>query len=100
MINVRRLIWDSWNVQHIARHHITPDEVEEVCHKFPLTLRGQQKNRLVIIGLTEEKRILATILESKGRGIYYPITAYPADSRDIALYKRLKGGENNNKNKK
>lgn len=87
-------------MQHIARHHITPDEVEAICHGFPLTLRGQQKNRLVVIGLTEEKRILAIILESKGGGKYYAITAYPADSHDIALYKRLKGGgENNNENK-
>lgn len=99
MITVRRLIWDSWNLRHVARHHITPDEVEEVCHGYPLILRGQQKNRLVIIGLTKERRILAIVLESKGRGAYYPITSYPADSHDIALYQRLKGGENHNEDK-
>jgi hypothetical protein len=32
MIFIRRLVWDSWNVAHIARHEVTPDEVEEVCH--------------------------------------------------------------------
>lgn len=33
--------------------------------------------------------------------MYYPITSYPADSKDIALYKRLKhkGGEKNNDKK-
>ncbi len=32
MIVIRRLIWDSWNVAYIARHEVTSDEVEEVCH--------------------------------------------------------------------
>jgi uncharacterized protein len=95
---VRRLIWDAWNISHIARHHVSPDEVEAICHGDPLVLRGQKKNRLVLIGLTEERQIFAVILESKGRGIYYPITAYPADKKDIALYNRLKnkGGDKNN----
>jgi len=95
---VRKLVWDTWNISHIARHHVTSDEVEAICHGDPLILRGQQKNRLALIGLTEEERILAVILESKGHGIYYPITAYPADKKDIALYNRLKikGGDRNN----
>lgn len=80
-------------MQHIARHHVIPDEVEEICNSLPLVLRGKQKGRLVLIGLTGNKRILAVILEAKGRGSYYPITAYEADSHDIALYNRLRGGE-------
>ena len=99
MISVRKLIWDSWNVSHIARHHVVPDEVESICHGLPLVLRGQQKNRLLLIGLTEEKRILTIVLEPIRNGIYYPITAYPSDSSDIALYARLKGGESDEKNK-
>lgn len=98
VIFVKRLIWDAWNIRHIARHHVIPDEIEAICHGDPLVLRGQQKNRLVIIGSTEAGRILAVILESKGKGTYYPITAYEPDKKDIALYNRLKnkGGENNN----
>ena len=95
---IKRLIWDEWNIFHIANHHVTPDEVEIICHGDPLILRGQQKNRLVLIGSVGEARILAVIMESKGRGTYYPITAYPADKKDIALYNRLKnkGGDRNN----
>jgi hypothetical protein len=43
-----------------------------------------------------EKEILTVILEPKSNGQYYPITSYHADNKDITLYKRLKGGENNN----
>jgi len=96
VIFVRKLIWDSWNVQHISRHHVTQDEVEALCHGNPLVLRGQQRNRLVLVGETQEKRILAVILESQGRSRYYPVTAYPAGQKDISLYERLKGGENSN----
>lgn len=90
---VRKLIWDAWNVSHIARHNVTPDEVEAICHGLPIVLRGQQKNRLVLIGPTEEKRILTVVLEAKGRGKYYPITAYEASRFDVVLYRRLRGGE-------
>jgi hypothetical protein len=29
MLFVRRLIWDTWNIAHIARHDVIPEEVEE-----------------------------------------------------------------------
>jgi len=98
VILVRKLIWDIWNIDHIARHHVDPDEIEAVCHGMPIILRGRQKGRLILIGLTGEERMLAVVLEAKGGGRYYPITAYDADANDSALYWRLRGGENNDKN--
>ena len=70
-----------------------PEEVEEICHGSPVILQGQQKKRLVLIGSTEEDRILTIVLEPKGHGAYYPITAYASDSQDINVYKRLQGGK-------
>ncbi len=43
--------------------------------------------------------MISVILESLGRGKHYPITAFDADSKDIALYKHLKGGDNNETDK-
>jgi hypothetical protein len=57
VLDIKKLIWDSWNIAHIARHHITPDEVESVCHGSPIILRGQVKNRLLLVGPTNEKEI-------------------------------------------
>lgn len=93
MIKVKKLIWDSWNVRHIARHHVLPEEAEAVCHGNSVILRGQQKGRLLLIGSIEENHMISIVLESKGHGIYYPVTAYDSDLKDIALYKRLKGGD-------
>lgn len=97
MLVIRKLIWNAWNIQHIARHQVIPDEVEVVCHRNPLILRGQKKGRLVIIGETEEGRILGIVIEAKGKGQYYPVTAYDADANDTKLYNRLRGGDNNEK---
>lgn len=46
MILVNNLIWDDWNRKHLAKHHITPEEVEEVCqgkHKSVQSYRIREK---------------------------------------------------------
>ncbi len=92
MLIIRRLVWDDWNVPHIARHTVTPQEVEDVCHRAPLVQQGKQ-GRLVLVGPTAAGRILDVVLDPEGHGIYYPVTAFPASRKDRALYEREKGGE-------
>ena len=78
MLVVRRLIWDPWNVAHIARHQVTPDEVEEVCHGDPIVQVGKQ-GRSLVFGPTQAGRMLAIVLDPEtGEGVYYPETARPA----------------------
>lgn len=91
---VRKLIWDARNISHIARHHIVPEEVYEVCREKPVVQRGTKRNRLVILGNTSDDRLINVVLESRGKGSYYPITAYDASPEDEALYRQLRGGEN------
>jgi uncharacterized DUF497 family protein len=94
MIVIRRLVWDEWNVAHIARHRVTPDEAEEVCHGNFVLLQGQ-KGRLIIIGPTQRGRLLAVVLNPEGdEGIYYPVTARPAATKERRLYRQQKGGAN------
>jgi hypothetical protein len=33
---IQKLIWDEWNISHIARHDVSPEEVEQVCHGKPI----------------------------------------------------------------
>ena len=49
MIVIRRLIWDSWNITHIARHDVTPDEVEDVCHGEYMASQSYKGRMLAII---------------------------------------------------
>ncbi len=89
MIIIPRLVWDSWNVAHIARHHVVPQEVDEVCHSDPVA-RAAKKGRLLIIGPTLRKRMLAVVLDKEKDG-YYVETARPADRKERWIYRHEKG---------
>jgi len=91
---VRRLIWDTWNIAHIARHNVTPDEVEEVCHGRPVT-SSTYKGRIRVVGPTRSGRMLTVILAPTTRtGVYYPITARPADRKERRGYSQQMRDEN------
>ncbi len=85
-IYVESLEWDSENIKHIARHNVTPDEVEEICHGLHIAVRAY-KGRLLLIGPTLSGRMLGVILAPlKKKGCYRPITARPASKKDIRRY--------------
>ncbi len=92
MLNIRRLIWDPWNVAHIARHHVTPEEVEEVCQGDPVVQEGK-KGRALVFGPTQAGRMLTVVLDAEDEGVYYPVTARPASRRERGIYAKEKGGE-------
>lgn len=93
MITVRRLIWDGFNVSHVARHEVTPDEVEQACHSNHIIREGYER-RLMLIGPTTNGRLLAVILAPRGEGVYYPVTAYTVSQKLRRIYRaEKKGGE-------
>ena len=88
---VRRLIWDTWNIAHIAHHDVIPDEVEEVCHGHPVTSQTYN-GRIRVLGPTHARRMLTVILApTDQQGIYYPITARPADRKERRHYEQQQG---------
>jgi uncharacterized protein len=91
MLFVRRLIWDTWNIAHIARHDVIPEEVEEVCHGQPVTSQTY-KDRLRVVGPTRSHRMLTVILApTEELGVYYPVTARPADRKERRGYEQQQG---------
>jgi uncharacterized DUF497 family protein len=89
---VRKLIWDEWNVTHIARHGVTPNEVEKVCHNNPF-MSESVKGRTRAIGQSQPGRTLTVILAPKDKRAFYPVTARPASRKERRRYQELKGGE-------
>ena len=90
MLLIRRLIWDKWNVAHIAHHDVIPDEVEEVCHGEYIVREGY-KRRVMLIGPTKTERILAVVLDpEEEKGMYYVVTARPADREERRIYQEEK----------
>jgi uncharacterized DUF497 family protein len=91
MLFVRRLIGDTWNIAHIARHDVIPDEAAEICHGQPVTSQTY-KGRLRVVGPTRSRRMLTVILApTEEPGVYYPIPARPADRHERRNYEQQRG---------
>ena len=83
---IKSLIWDDWNVAHIARHDVLPNEEEEACAGNRIE-REAYRQRIFLVGTTKTGRILTIILElGEEQGVYRPITAYDASKRSIKAY--------------
>ncbi len=92
MLSIRRLGWDPWNVAHIARDRVAPEEVEEVCIRHPVT-SVTYAGRLRVIGPTRAGRVLTAILAPDDEpGVYYVVTARPASRKERRRYRELRGG--------
>lgn len=92
MTSFKALVWDDWNIAHIARHSVTKDEVEEVVLgevQWSWTYGG----RIRLIGPTQAEQMLTVILAPKQEGNYYPVTARPASRSERRRYTQWKGGE-------
>jgi Uncharacterized protein conserved in bacteria len=91
---IKRLIWEEWNIAHIARHNVVPEEVEEVCLADPY-MSGAKKGRICAIGYTKKRRIIALFLDPEPEdGVYYPVSARDASKKERSVYNTWsKGGE-------
>lgn len=94
---INTLIWEDSNVAHIGRHDVTPLEVEQTCQGSHIVRKGK-KGRLLVIGLTEQGRMITAALDPEdAEGVYYPVTARPASKKERRLYQEEqeenKGGE-------
>ena len=78
---------------HIARHEVTPDEVEDICNASPLAQEGSD-GRLVVSGKTTAGRLLVVILApSQDTAVFNLITAYPASGTYRRIYEQEYGKE-------
>jgi uncharacterized DUF497 family protein len=92
MVLVHRLIWDPGNVRHIARHQVSAAEVEQVCHGEHIQSVAYQ-GRIMLIGVTQQDRLLSVVLEPESEHTYYVVTARSASRKERQLYRSMKGGE-------
>ncbi|OGM32097.1 hypothetical protein A2803_00845 [Candidatus Woesebacteria bacterium RIFCSPHIGHO2_01_FULL_44_21] len=86
-MTVKKLIWDGWNIEHIARHNVTKDEVEELCTYQPIVEKGYG-GRIRLIGPTNSGRMLGIVLAPKSDKIYYVVTARPASRKERKAYEQ------------
>ncbi len=87
MVRIQRLEWDENNEEHIERHRVTPEEVEEVCFGRPLIMKGRRGTRLAY-GSTLSGDYLLVVLRLKEKGVARCITARPMTAKERRFYLR------------
>ena len=94
MISSEQLVWDEWNVAHIAKHGVTRPEVEQIFSNDH-AIRQTYGNRLLVLGVTEQERVLAVILHPKAENLYYVVSARSANRQERRDYQQElnEGGE-------
>ncbi|HMA47933.1 MAG TPA: BrnT family toxin [Frankiaceae bacterium] len=84
MFLVAEVVWDDWNEAHIARHGVTPDEVEDVVFSPPLWVERRGNGTYIVLGTTRGGRYLLVVLAPRGGSAYYVVTVRdmtPAERR-------------------
>jgi uncharacterized DUF497 family protein len=83
--------WDDNNIVHIARHSISPDEVEDVAFDDDPWIRKGRSGTRYMLGYTIGGRYLFVVYVLKGKGIARVVTATDMDDKTKRLYKRRRG---------
>lgn len=89
-MKIGELNWDDNNIEHIARHGVTPQEVEDVCFGFHIYVR-EGRQRYVISGQSASGRYLNVVVEQVGKGVFRPITAFEMSENYKRRYKKRLG---------
>ncbi len=84
---IKKLFWDEWNIDHIVKHNVRPEEVEAVCASRNLFNRWKNKMYRVI-GQTEEGRYLTILLATRPNQSYYPVTARDSTDKERKSFKK------------
>lgn len=84
--------WDKANISHIAKHAVIADEAEEVFSDLDNVLdedieHSTVEKRFLIIGKTQEGRLLYQILTRRGDKIRV-ISSRDINKKEVALYEK------------
>ena len=80
--------WDDNNIEHNARHQVSPDEVEDVAFDDEPWIRRGKKGTRYMLGFTIGGRYLFVVYVLKGKGVARVITAMDMDDKTRKLYKK------------
>src|SRR6266545_3202349 len=88
--------WDAANLAHIARHRVLPKEAEEVVSGGALPIENETRSgedRHTDLGETTAGRLLVVVWTWR-KGRIRVVTAFPANRKWRALWRRIEGGRN------
>lgn len=86
---IKKLLWDVWNIAHIARHHVGQEEVTQACASRNLFTKAKS-GLYKLIGQSDEGRYLTILLAPRPAGSFYPVTARDCDDKEKRRFKNEK----------
>lgn len=82
-----RIEWDEDSVDHIARHNVEPEEVEELLVRRHLWHRGRA-GRYEALGRSASGRYLMAVLAPRGSHVYRVVTARDMTNSERKRFRR------------
>ena len=92
-MKVRRFVWPEDRIEHIARHGVEPEEVEEACFGHSLVQRAKSTGQnpvYYVLGQTDAGRYLFCVVIRFPDGTGYPVTARPMTDKERRRYQQWK----------
>lgn len=86
---IEQLVWDEWNLDHIAKHGVTYEDVEAVI-KGPAVARAIYKQRFLVVGPTPDGRVPAVVVgpDPHVAGSFCTFSARPASRQERRDYQQ------------
>lgn len=93
-MEIREFEWDDNNIEHISRHGVSPDEVEDLAFDDDPWIRKGRKGTRYMLGYTIAGRYLFVVYVLRSKGVARVITAMEMDEKTRKLYrKRIERGK-------
>ena len=92
-MKIHEFVWPEDRIDHIARHGVSPNEVEEVCFGRPFVQRARSEGAnpvYYVLGRTGPGRYLFCVVIQFPDGKGYPVTARPMTDNEVRRYRRWK----------
>jgi uncharacterized DUF497 family protein len=93
-MRIEELLWPRDRIEHLARHAVTPEEVEQVCFSQPLVQRAKSYGEnpvYYVLGQTDAGRYLFSVIIQFPDGNGYPVTARSMTDKEKSRYQKWRG---------
>jgi len=80
-----KLIWNEWNIEHIKKHDVSVDEVEEVFKSKKIT-KQSYLDRNIILGKTKKERLLTVVISTEKQKNPYVVSARNMSKKERRHY--------------
>lgn len=74
--------WTAWSENHVARHAVSPQEVEEALFAQPRWITKGRNDTTLVHGRTDAGRLLLVVTVAEGNGVAFVVTARELEERE------------------